>query len=309
MVDFRYHLVSLVAVFLALAVGIVLGAGPLQQPIGESLQGQVDDLRKDRDTLRDQNEAKGSDVSDLNNFVVATAPRLLHGTLKHKTIALLRANGSDSKQIDAVENRLGESGAKVVQAGVLTGKRLDREDAAQTTRRLRSSDPTLPKEPARALPLALARAIGHGHGQAKSVTAKQSKAMQRTLARAGVLRTGEQRSANAAVVVLADPQGQAAPATKSAAGSGLQLGSARTTAADTARMFPTVAIGPRSAAKQGVLAKLRSREPAISTVDALDLDAGPVISAMVVADRLAGGKPNSYGFGSQTEMMAPGLSH
>ena len=30
MIDFRYHLVSLIAVFMALAVGVVLGAGPLQ---------------------------------------------------------------------------------------------------------------------------------------------------------------------------------------------------------------------------------------------------------------------------------------
>ncbi|NIS33816.1 MAG: copper transporter, partial [Actinobacteria bacterium] len=29
MIDFRYHLVSIIAVFFALAVGIVLGAGPL----------------------------------------------------------------------------------------------------------------------------------------------------------------------------------------------------------------------------------------------------------------------------------------
>ena len=33
----RYHLVSLVSVFLALAVGIALGAGPLKDPISEGL--------------------------------------------------------------------------------------------------------------------------------------------------------------------------------------------------------------------------------------------------------------------------------
>ena len=31
MIDFRYHLVSLISVFLALAVGIALGAGPLKE--------------------------------------------------------------------------------------------------------------------------------------------------------------------------------------------------------------------------------------------------------------------------------------
>ena len=37
MIDFRYHLVSIISIFMALAVGIVLGAGPLQGQIGDTL--------------------------------------------------------------------------------------------------------------------------------------------------------------------------------------------------------------------------------------------------------------------------------
>ncbi len=37
MIDFRYHIVSIVSIFLALAVGIVLGAGPLQNQLGITL--------------------------------------------------------------------------------------------------------------------------------------------------------------------------------------------------------------------------------------------------------------------------------
>ena len=37
MIDFRYHLVSIVSIFLALAVGIVLGAGPLKEDLGNTL--------------------------------------------------------------------------------------------------------------------------------------------------------------------------------------------------------------------------------------------------------------------------------
>ena len=40
-IDFRYHLVSLVSIFLALAVGIVLGAGPLKERLGNTLTGEV----------------------------------------------------------------------------------------------------------------------------------------------------------------------------------------------------------------------------------------------------------------------------
>ena len=37
MIDFRYHLVSLAAVLIALSIGIVLGAGPLNDNIGSTL--------------------------------------------------------------------------------------------------------------------------------------------------------------------------------------------------------------------------------------------------------------------------------
>ena len=52
MIDFRYHLVSLVAVFLALSVGIVLGAGPLKGKIdsgvSSTLTNEVAALRADK---------------------------------------------------------------------------------------------------------------------------------------------------------------------------------------------------------------------------------------------------------------------
>ena len=52
MIDFRYHLVSLVSVFLALAVGIVLGAGPLKEPIATGLTQSGRLAAADRDEQR-----------------------------------------------------------------------------------------------------------------------------------------------------------------------------------------------------------------------------------------------------------------
>ena len=57
MIDFRYHLVSIVSIFMALAVGIVLGAGPLKGQIGDTLSAEVTALRDDRAALRTELEA------------------------------------------------------------------------------------------------------------------------------------------------------------------------------------------------------------------------------------------------------------
>ncbi|HBO53687.1 MAG TPA: copper transporter, partial [Janibacter terrae] len=52
MIDFRYHLVSLAAVLIALSIGIVLGAGPLNDNIGSTLSGEVTKLRQEKEALR-----------------------------------------------------------------------------------------------------------------------------------------------------------------------------------------------------------------------------------------------------------------
>ena len=60
-IDFRYHLVSIVSIFLALAVGIVLGAGPLKEDLGNTLTSEVKNLRADKADLRtelDQADAR-----------------------------------------------------------------------------------------------------------------------------------------------------------------------------------------------------------------------------------------------------------
>ena len=40
MINFRFHVVSLIAIFLALALGVVMGYGVLGQPTVDTLQGR-----------------------------------------------------------------------------------------------------------------------------------------------------------------------------------------------------------------------------------------------------------------------------
>jgi hypothetical protein len=49
-IDFRYHIVSIVAIFFALGAGVVLGAGPLKGTASEVVAAQAD---KDRQQLAD----------------------------------------------------------------------------------------------------------------------------------------------------------------------------------------------------------------------------------------------------------------
>lgn len=114
MIDFRYHLVSLIAVFLALAVGIVLGAGPLRDTIGETLTGQVQDLRADRDRLRADLETAQTDVNERNVYLEESAPVLLADALTDQRVAVVTLPGAQDDDVKTIRDRLTQAGAQVV---------------------------------------------------------------------------------------------------------------------------------------------------------------------------------------------------
>ena len=89
MIDFRYHIVSLISVFLALAVGIALGAGPLKETIGDTLTGQVQQLRDEKDALRTELDGTTSDLKDAQTYIDASGPQLLAGTLTGRRVAVI----------------------------------------------------------------------------------------------------------------------------------------------------------------------------------------------------------------------------
>lgn len=114
MIDFRYHIVSLIAVFLALAVGIVLGAGPLRDTIGETLTGQVQDLREDRERLRSELDAAVTDTNERTAYLEASAGTLLADTLTDQRVAIVTLPGTEGDDVESVRDRLAQAGAQVV---------------------------------------------------------------------------------------------------------------------------------------------------------------------------------------------------
>ncbi|MFC5370204.1 copper transporter [Arcanobacterium bovis] len=113
MVDFRYHLVSLVAVFLALSVGIILGAGPLQNSIGEALSGEVSSLRDTNMSLKADNEALKAMKEHQEVALLDASPLIIGGTLSGSNVAVVVLPGTPKETVDSAVELIGESGAKV----------------------------------------------------------------------------------------------------------------------------------------------------------------------------------------------------
>ena len=113
MIDFRYHLVSLIAVFLALALGILLGAGPLNQTIGDQLTGQVEDLREASDRLRTDLEVSQTEVANRDAFIDETASVVLGSRLEARTVAVVSLPGAVDDDVADIRLRLEQAGAVV----------------------------------------------------------------------------------------------------------------------------------------------------------------------------------------------------
>lgn len=113
MVDFRYHLVSIVAVFVALAVGIVLGAGPLKNASDQQLRDQVQAVRVDNDGLREQLSASRASVGAANQFSAQIAAGLVARRLPRTPVVVVVLPGGDNAVTDAVSDLLVAAGATV----------------------------------------------------------------------------------------------------------------------------------------------------------------------------------------------------
>ena len=112
MIDFRYHLVSLISVFLALAVGIVLGAGPLRENLGDQLAGQVEQLRTEQEQLRTEAEQLAGENDQLSSFITEVGPELVDGTLEGRRIAVLTDDDSTRASTERITSLLDAAGVE-----------------------------------------------------------------------------------------------------------------------------------------------------------------------------------------------------
>src|SRR5881396_2093372 len=85
MLDFRYHALSLVAVFLALGIGIVLGSSLGDSVISQANKDVRSSLQNDVVNARTAKDA----VSNRDSFIEATFARLAGGKLRGKRIAVV----------------------------------------------------------------------------------------------------------------------------------------------------------------------------------------------------------------------------
>ena len=115
----RYHATSLIAVFLALAIGILIGAefggsalNNTRRDLERSLVGNLQDARSRADQL-------SGELGRADEFAERVYPVLVRNRLAGKRIAILALGGLPGNVSSAIETALGPTGARLVGVGVV----------------------------------------------------------------------------------------------------------------------------------------------------------------------------------------------
>ncbi|MEQ4210068.1 copper transporter [Actinopolymorpha sp. B17G11] len=113
MIDFRYFLVSMTGVFLALAVGIALGAGPFRGDLDQELRSDLRQVGREKDDLRGRISQLQHVDRYRDTFAKDLAPNLVRGQLTGQDVVLVALPGADTAVVKDVEGIVAAAGGGV----------------------------------------------------------------------------------------------------------------------------------------------------------------------------------------------------
>lgn len=123
MISFRYHIVSMVAVLLALAAGVALGGGPLSE-IGRGGDESAKKVEQRNVELTQQlNQAGVADVFQ-DEFAEQTSSRVVRGTLG-RPVVLVTMPGADDDQVKSLSDLVARAGGKVAATYAVQSRLVD----------------------------------------------------------------------------------------------------------------------------------------------------------------------------------------
>lgn len=126
MINFRFHIVSLIAVFLAMGLGILVGSTVVDQVVVDRLDREIRDVSHESNQVKSENNRLGDQVSKLNDFVHKSSAYAAEDRLVGVPVAIIAEKGVDGSTVSSLVSTVKASGATVPGVFWLTDKwRLD----------------------------------------------------------------------------------------------------------------------------------------------------------------------------------------
>lgn len=296
----RHHAISLAAVFLALAIGVLLGSGLLSDTLlaglrddKQALQNQVEDLQEQRNLLNERLSAAGDFDSQM-------ASRIVANVLADKSVVIIRTPDAADDDVDGLTRLVELAGGSVSGQVTLTQQFVD-ANSAEMLRTVTSSalpagtqlSTTLVDQGSQAgdllgIVLQLPR-----DPAAPRITDAQRDTALTALRDTGFITYSQITAADVGIVVTGG-------------GLGDDAGNQGSTVARFAAAFAphgsgTVLAGRDGSASGTAAVAVTRSDPAIGavvgTVDDIGAESGRLTAVLALQDLLNGGKPAQYGTG------------
>jgi hypothetical protein len=302
-ISLRQHAISLAAVFLALAIGVVLGSGLLSDTLLSGLRAEKKDLHGQINALTDQKNALNEKLSAADDFNTQMASRMVRDALAGKSVVLIRTPDAAGDDLDAVSRILGQAGASVTGTVALTQEFVDANSAEKLRSVVNSSilpagaqlKTTLVDQGSQAGDLLGITLLVNRNPEAPAVDDTQRQTVLTALRDTGFVTYDNDRlgAANAALIITGGALGDDAG----------NRGS--TVARFAAGMAPhgsgTLLAGrDGSATGTAALAVIRSDPSlasAVTTVDDIGAESGRITAVLALQNLVNGGRGGQYGIG------------
>ncbi|MGQ0481741.1 MAG: copper transporter [Pseudonocardia sp.] len=310
MMSVRYHVISLAAVFLALALGVVLGSTSVSQRMLSVVAGDRDSLTEQVDQLSAQRAELDARARAANAFAATVGPGVVQGQLAQRRVVLVLAPDADPGDRDAVRQLIGQAGGVVTGELALTEALVDpsRADSVRdlATRLLPSGAQLPASADAGALAGGLLGSVllTSPDGQQR-VAADQAGAALAGLTQAGFVRAGSRPSPAQLAVVLTGVSMAGADAADRAAALARVAGELDRSGGGAVLAGRSGAEGPSGAV--GVVRADSVASAALSTVDGVQTSLGRVASVLALREQ-AEGRAGHYGSATTAQAPIPGAS-
>lgn len=290
---FRYHVVSLLAVLMALAVGVVLGSGPLlgQEPVTETV-----------DADSGAQEQADQQVEDLSNrlgyeqgYAEATAPKLVTDRLAGRALTVVALPGAQARTVTDVAATVATAGGTVSAQIQVREELLDignRQLVTELAGQVGDSADGQLDAPSGAtgyqrLGRLLARAVASTQDGGERIDPLGQRILT-AMTTAELIATSEPIDRRGSLVVLVAGAPYGSRDAREGAGS---IVAALAAALDAGSDGAVLAGPPAAAAQDGVLAAVRADPTAtqdVSTVDTADEASGEVVAILALEEQVAG---------------------
>ncbi|SHG64603.1 copper transporter [Streptoalloteichus hindustanus] len=308
MITLRYHVVSIASVFLALALGVVLGSSAVGGRLLSGLAGDRDALGRQVADLEAERNALNAQLDAADRFGTAVGPAAVRGLLDKRTVVLVSTVDASPSDRDALVGLVRTAGATVTGELQLTDTFTDPDKADQLRQLVTRLLPAGARLPTASDPGTLAGGLvgplvllnkDNNQPQAKP---EEAAAALRALADGGFAKiAGDLRPAQLAVVLTGGRTSGDAAGDRAAtvARFATQLDRSGAGAVLAGRSGSADGVGP-----VGVVRADTAASSVLSSVDNVDTAAGRVVAVLALRQELEG-RSGRYGTAGNAQGPAP----